>query len=163
MKQTTTALSSAIFNRLSWAIAFMVQSGLTPKLTDRRRERPVSATVALKFSRTVRPPSGAAVRCSALVRRQCAHIFKKLRPTFSGAGSDVQTRHCTSKLYPQNTQNTQKKSASFCVFCGQKNLFAISADAKSPNVPAHRSRANHARIFTDTLPGFGAADLFDFS
>jgi len=41
-----------------------------------------------------------------------AHI-KNLRPTFSRAGSDVQTLHCTSELCPQNTQNTQKK---ICVF-----------------------------------------------
>jgi len=45
----------------------------TPKLSDRRPGRAPAATVALKSSRTVQQPSGAAVRCGALVRRRVFH------------------------------------------------------------------------------------------
>ena len=42
---------------------------LTIKLSDRRRKRPVGCKSRGQIIRTVRLPSGAAVRCSALVRR----------------------------------------------------------------------------------------------
>jgi hypothetical protein len=43
---------------------------LTTKLSDRRRKRPVGCNSCEQITRTVQLPSGAAVRCSALVRRQ---------------------------------------------------------------------------------------------
>jgi hypothetical protein len=46
-------------------------------LAPRLMKRPAAARVALKFSRTVRLPSGAAVRWSALVRDPNSHPFSQ--------------------------------------------------------------------------------------
>ena|SRR5205823_6271582 len=59
-----------------------------------------------------------------------------------------------STVHPNSARRTRrtrrKKSASFCVFRGQKNLLVTSKVAKSPNAPHQRPRASDARHGTET-------------
>jgi hypothetical protein len=56
-------------NKKKWSATHRVRHcRLTTKLSDRRRKRPVGCNNRGQITRTVRLSSGAAVRCSALVR-----------------------------------------------------------------------------------------------
>src|SRR6266540_5243544 len=84
------------------------------------------------------------VRCTALFDDDVL-ISPKKSPanSLSQAGSDVRTRHCRFELCPQTTQNTRKKSASFCMSCGQRI---------SPSHEKAGSRQDVARAYRKTGP-----------
>src|SRR6266566_9243189 len=88
---------------------------LTSKLSD-PAHRTLSKPGTHGTTETQKPGS-----LKRMVRRRCTHISKNIQPTLSREPemmSGLAAAHSNSTRRPRRTRG--KKSASFCVFCGQR-------------------------------------------